>query len=190
VKCASIAASLAGCSRATMRALEWPETSAARLKIVAKRRAPLNERRANSWCRPLSRYQAEMERMKNEPMIIAPMSVWTRRFTVDGLKTTAQKSTTSARVILAPSTVQGTPSRTIWTTWWPAGVCCQLLATTIQTAENIDPRATMIVARRWKPALTRSQPKTRTARKPDSRKKAKMPSAASAEPKTSPTKRE
>jgi len=37
---------------------------------------------------------------------------------------------------------------------------------------------------------TRSQPNTSTARKPLSRKKAKIPSAASAEPKTSPTKRE
>ena len=37
---------------------------------------------------------------------------------------------------------------------------------------------------------TLSQPNTSTARKPDSRKNAKMPSAASAEPNTSPTYRE
>ena len=37
---------------------------------------------------------------------------------------------------------------------------------------------------------TLSQPNNNTARKPDSRKKAKMPSAASALPNTSPTKRE
>ncbi len=38
--------------------------------------------------------------------------------------------------------------------------------------------------------LTLSQPNSSTARKPDSRKNAKMPSAASALPNTSPTKRE
>jgi hypothetical protein len=65
-----------------------------------------------------------------------------------------------------------------------------LLATTIHTAENMEPRATHTGAMKWKRGLTRSQPKTSTARKPDSRKKAKMPSAAGAQPKTSPTKRE
>ena len=54
----------------------------------------------------------------------------------------------------------------------------------------MDPRATITAAKKCTRAETRSQPKTSTARKPDSRKKAKMPSAASAEPKTSPTKRE
>ena len=74
--------------------------------------------------------------------------------------------------------------------WWPAGVCCQVLATTIQTEENIEPSATMQVEKKCIRGETRSQPKTSTARKPDSRKNAKIPSAASAEPKTSPTKRE
>ena len=37
---------------------------------------------------------------------------------------------------------------------------------------------------------TLSQPKSKTARKPDSRKNAKIPSAASALPNTSPTNRE
>ena len=48
----------------------------------------------------------------------------------------------------------------------------------------------MHVARKCTPRLTLSHPNSRTARKPDSRKKAKMPSAASALPKTSPTNRE
>ena len=32
--------------------------------------------------------------------------------------------------------------------WWPAGVCCQLLATTIQIEEKIEPRHTIKVAKR------------------------------------------
>ena len=59
-----------------------------------------------------------------------------------------------------------------------------------QIDEKIDPSATISVAKKCIPGPTRSQPNTRMARNPDSRKKAKMPSAASAEPKTSPTKRE
>ena len=64
------------------------------------------------------------------------------------------------------------------------------MATTIQTAEKAPPSATISVLKKCIFGLTRSQPKTSTARNPDSRKKAKIPSAASAEPKTSPTKRE
>ena len=55
---------------------------------------------------------------------------------------------------------------------------------------EVRAQATMQVAKKCIRGLTLSQPKSRTARKPDSRKKAKMPSAASALPKTSPTKRE
>ncbi len=91
---------------------------------------------------------------------------------LEGLKTTAQKSVMTAR-----------PSRTSK----PTGVCCQELAIMIQTEEKIEPRETMRVAKKWTPLETLSQPKTRTERNPDSRKKAKMPSAARAEPKTSPT---
>ncbi len=32
--------------------------------------------------------------------------------------------------------------------WWPAGVCCQLLATTIQTEEKIEPSATISVEKK------------------------------------------
>jgi hypothetical protein len=45
----------------------------------------------------------------------------------------------------------------------------------------------MQVAKKCSFGPTLSQPKSRTARNPDSRKKAKMPSAASALPNTSPT---
>ena len=113
---------------------------------------------------------------KKPPRMKAPMSVWARRSRVEGLKTTAQKSVTSAR--------RRRPSPTMWK---PAGVCCQELATMIQIAENIEPRETMMVEKKCMAGETRSQPKTSTARKPDSRKKAKMPSAARAEPKMSPT---
>jgi hypothetical protein len=61
------------------------------------------------------------------------------------------------------------------------------LATTIQTLEKMEPRATMQVEKKCIFGPTRFQPKTSTARKPLSRKKAKMPSAARAEPNTSPT---
>ena len=47
--------------------------------------------------------------------------------------------------------------------------------------------ATIKVAKKCIRAETLSHPKTRSARKPDSRKKAKIPSAAKAAPKTSPT---
>ena len=92
---------------------------------------------------------------------------------LEGLKTTAQKSVMTALVVSRSSK--------------PTGVCCHELATMIQTAEKIEPSATMSVAKKCILGETRSQPKTSTARKPDSRKKAKMPSAARAEPKTSPT---
>src|ERR1035437_4642955 len=98
---------------------------------------------------------------------------------LDGLKTIAQKSVISARAVVPAPTM-----------WKPAGVCCQELATTIQIAEKNAPNATMQVARKCVRAETLSQPKTSTARKPDSRKNAKMPSAARADPKTSPTYRE
>ena len=52
------------------------------------------------------------------------------------------------------------------------------------------PKATINVAKKWKPRDTRFQPYSRTAKKPDSRKNAKIPSAANADPKTSPTYRE
>ena len=128
--------------------------------------------------------------MKNEPMMKLPISTWLSRLTVEGLKTTAQKSVISARMTVWPSMTQGWPLRIMGTIWWPAGVCCQLLATTIQTEEKIEPSATMQVEKKCIFGLTRSQPKTSTARKPDSRKNAKMPSAARAEPNTSPTNRE
>ena len=127
---------------------------------------------------------------KNAPRMKAPIQTWISRWTVDGLKTTAQKSTISARSTGWPSTTNGRPSRSTGTTWWPAGVCCQLLATTIQIEEKIEPSATMHVAKKCIRGETRSQPNTSSARNPDSRKNAKIPSAASAEPKTSPTKRE
>ena len=69
----------------------------------------------------------------------------------------------------------------------PAGVCIQELAASIQKAERAAPAATMHVARKCTPRLTRSQPNSSTARKPDSRKNANIPSAASALPNTSPT---
>ena len=109
---------------------------------------------------------------------------------MEGLNTSLQKSVISARITGSPPTNQGAPSRVICTMWWPLGVCCQLLATTIQTEEKIEPRETIRVEKKCIFGPTRSQPKTRIARKPDSRKKAKIPSAARALPKTSPTKRE
>ena len=63
-------------------------------------------------------------------------------------------------------------------------------ATTIQIAENVAPSATMTVAKKCSRDDTRSHPNTRIARNPDSRKNAKIPSAARAEPNTSPANRE
>ena len=72
----------------------------------------------------------------------------------------------------------------------PAGVCIQLLATMIQNADSAEPAATSTAASARTPDRTRRRPNSSTPRNADSRKKAKMPSAARAEPKTSPTKRE
>ena len=94
----------------------------------------------------------------------------------DGLNTIAQKSVISARGPRGPST-----------TWKPAGVCIHELATTIHTELNTLPRNTISDANQWTGRLTRSQPNTKIPRKPDSRKNAKIPSAASADPNTSPT---
>ncbi len=110
----------------------------------------------------------------------APSTAWTKRTTLDWLRITAQKSVMTARRTVSLPTVSETTSK-------PTGACCQELATMIQMAEKIEPSATMSVAKKCMRGDTRSQPNTSTARKPDSRKKAKMPSAARAEPKMSPT---
>ena len=60
---------------------------------------------------------------------------------VDGFNMTPRKWAVSARFTEPPL-------RAMLTIRWPAGVCCQLLATMIHTAENIDPSATMEVASR------------------------------------------
>ncbi len=94
----------------------------------------------------------------------------------DGLNTMAQKSVTTARAC--------TPSPSMR---YPAGVCIHELATTIQMAENMEPKATIIVEKKCTRGLTRFQPNSSTPRNPDSSANAKMPSAASADPKISPT---
>ena len=61
----------------------------------------------------------------------------------------------------------------------------------IQKAESVAPSATISDANQCSDARRRaSRPKSSSPRKPDSRKKAKTPSAASGAPKMSPTKRE
>ena len=79
---------------------------------------------------------------------------------------------------------------TIVCRWYPAGVCIHELATMIHTALKWAPKATMHVAKKCMRGPTLFHPNSKIARKPDSRKKAKIPSAASALPKMSPTKRE
>src|SRR5437867_9390831 len=116
-----------------------------------------------------------MLRTKNAPWRYEPISTCPSRCSADGLSTAAQKSISSARPLRMTK---------------PAGVCCHELATTIQTEENTAPNATIQLAKKCVFAETLSQPNTSTARKPDSRKNAKMPSAASAAPKMSPTYRE
>ena len=113
---------------------------------------------------------------KAPPRMPEPAHTWSSRSTELGLNTMAQKSTISARGPNGPSTM-----------WNPAGVCIQLLATVIQIDENTLPRNTISDANQCTGRLTLSHPNTRMPRNPDSRKKAKMPSAASAEPNTSPT---
>src|SRR5690349_4430162 len=108
-----------------------------------------------------------------------PIKTWTNRCMLDGLKTIAQKSVISARAV-----------KPVPTMWKPAGVCCHELATTIQIDEKTAPSATMHDAKKCIRSETLSHPNTSTARKPDSRKNAKIPSAANAEPNTSPTYRE
>src|SRR5512135_813569 len=175
----SKAASFAGWVEAILRACMSPETNIAARETVATSSATESALRAEPSCRRCSRCQAETLSTKKAPRMYDPSKTWTSRWTLDGLKTIAQKSTTSAR---------GAPS---WTTMrWPAGVFIQELATTIQIAEKLEPRATMQVETKCMRGPTRSQPYTKTARKPDSRKKAKMPSAARAEPNTSPANRE
>ncbi len=60
----------------------------------------------------------------------------------------------------------------------------------IQTALKCAPRHTSTVEVKCMTGPTRFQPNSSNARNPDSRKKAKIPSAARTLPKTSPTKRE
>ncbi|MBV1859110.1 MAG: hypothetical protein KUG77_11920 [Nannocystaceae bacterium] len=138
-----------------------------------------NERLAKSSCRRCSTYQAEMLITKKPPRMNAPSNTWPSRCIELGLKTMAQKSTTSARIAPLCST-----------STWPAGVCIHELAMTIHTELNTEPENTIVVAKKCMRRPTRSQPNTSTARNPDSRKNAKIPSAARTEPNTSPTKRE
>ena len=60
----------------------------------------------------------------------------------------------------------------------------------IQKAESVAPRATIKEANRSVRAESRFHPKRSTPTNVDSRKNAKIPSAASGAPKMSPTKRE
>src|SRR5260370_2597724 len=99
---------------------------------------------------------------KKAPRMNAPRSVWVSRLTLDGLKTTAQKSVTTAWDTVLPPTVSVT-------TWKPAGVCIHELAIIIHTAEKMEPSDTMTVATKCGRADTRSQPTTSTARQPTSR---------------------
>ncbi|MND08270.1 hypothetical protein D3C83_307840 [compost metagenome] len=64
------------------------------------------------------------------------------------------------------------------------------MAITIHTLENTEPVNTINVLKKCTRGETLSHPNTNTARNPLSRKNAKMPSDASADPNTSPTKRE
>jgi hypothetical protein len=77
--------------------------------------APRNERFPNSLCLPFSTYQALMLMMKKAPMMKHPMSTCIRRWTVEGLKTSCQKSVISARICGTPSMSQALPSR--WMIW-------------------------------------------------------------------------
>ena len=73
---------------------------------------------------------------------------------------------------------------------YPWGVCIQELAIRIHSALKWAPKTTRKVARSHSRGPRRLPPKSISPRKPPSRKKAKMPSAARRAPKTLPTKRE
>ena len=60
----------------------------------------------------------------------------------------------------------------------------------MKAAESTVPAATTQIQARWIRLGSRSQPKTHSPRKVDSKKKAARPSMANGAPKTSPTKRE
>jgi hypothetical protein len=95
---------------------------------------------------------------KKAPMEKAPSHTWTSRSTLDGLKT------------IGPETRDfGPGGQPFPDDVKPAGVCCQLLATVIQIEENTEPRNTMIVEKKCMRAETLSQPKTSTAKNPDSK---------------------
>src|SRR5476651_1688852 len=117
-----------------------------------------------------------MLKTKKAPDKNEPSQTCVKRSILEGLNTIAQKSVISARACMPLPTI-----------WYPAGVCCQELATTIHTAENILPSVTITVAKKCTDGRTLFQPKSNTPKKPDSNAKAKMPSAARALPKTSPT---
>jgi hypothetical protein len=72
----------------------------------------------------------------------------------------------------------------------PWGVCIHELAIRIHRALKWAPKTTRHVARSHSRGPKRSPPKSIRPRNPPSRKKAKMPSAASKLPKMFPTNRE
>ncbi len=113
--------------------------------------------------------------MRNAPQTHADETVWTKRGSVEGLKTAAQKSVSSARPLRSAK---------------PAGVCIHEFATRIQNAESVAPAHTRTDESQRTNEEMRRRPKRRSPRKPDSRKNAKTASAASGAPKTSPTNRE
>ena len=134
--------------------------------------AILNDFFASSASLFLRMRYAETPTTINAPAINDASTVCSRRGNVDGLNTAAPKSVNSARPFC---------------TTYPAGVCCHEFATRIQNAEIVAPTATIRTENQCIPLETFSRPNKYKPRKPDSRKNANRPSAASGAPKISPT---
>ena len=113
------------------------------------------------------------------PTIHDAAMVWMMRGPNEGVNTTSRKLVMNA-----------------WSPWptsstlYPAGVCIQELAMTIQVALNVAPTTTMVVAKSHILLPSRVPPNSIRPRNPPSSMKAKMPSAASRLPKMLPTNRE
>ena len=131
--------------------------------------------RAIFCSRPRSRDQAQTAQTNSAASTNDEVTVWVNLLTATGERSTSQKEVISLRTV-SMLKVQ------------PTGYCIQEFATRIQRADRLAPTAVSQVAERWKPRLTRFQPKNMTATNVLSRKKARMPSMASGAPKMSPTK--
>ena len=131
----SMAASFIGCLWATLKAASSPVTATKMEAMKPKTAATTMLRLAIFWCRSCKRKRAEMPTTKSEASRKAELVVWVNLCTATGERATSQKFCISKRALSGLKAM-------------PTGNCIQPLATRIQTADRLEPTATIQVEKR------------------------------------------